>query len=53
VKQFTDIEKCIRFICDIRDEKIFLICSGELGQLILPIVHDMAQINCIYIFCKH
>jgi hypothetical protein len=38
---------------DIEDEKIFMICSGEFGQTTVPIVHNMAQINCIYIFCKH
>jgi tetratricopeptide (TPR) repeat protein len=52
VNKFTDVDKCIEFITNIENEKIFMICSGELGQTTVPIIHDMAQINCVYIFCK-
>jgi tetratricopeptide (TPR) repeat protein len=53
VNKFTDINECIQSMTNIEDEKVFMIYSGELGQTIVPIVHDVAQINCIYIFCKH
>jgi tetratricopeptide (TPR) repeat protein len=52
-KKFTDIDECVDFITDIEDEKIFMITSGELGQKAIPIIHDMAQIDRIYIFCKN
>jgi hypothetical protein len=36
----------------IEDETTFIISSGALGQTTAPIVvHDMTQINAIYIFC--
>ncbi len=53
VTTFTHVDECIDFMSDIEDEKIFMICSGEFGQTTVPMVHNMAQINCIYIFCKH
>jgi len=37
----------------IEDEKVFLICSGDIGQTMVRTVHDMAQTNAIYIFCKY
>ncbi len=52
VEKFTDIEECIDFMNDIGYEKIFMICSGELSQTIIPLIHDMAKINHFYIFCN-
>src|SRR3954465_10242621 len=51
VTQFADIDECIDFVSDIDDEKIFVICSGELGQTTVSVCHYMAQVNCFYIFC--
>ncbi|CAF0860698.1 unnamed protein product [Adineta steineri] len=48
---FTDVDECIASINDMTDERIFMISSGALGQIIVPIVHDKSQINAIYIFC--
>jgi hypothetical protein len=53
VKTFKDVTACIDFMTHVKDEKILMICSGEFGQTIIPLVHDMVQINCVYIFCKH
>jgi tetratricopeptide (TPR) repeat protein len=53
VRTFTDVDECIDFMTDIEDEKIFMICSGELGQTTVPLVCDIPQINCVYVFCKH
>ena len=51
VNVFTDVNKCIDFINSIKEEKTFMICSGALGQTTVPIVHDKAQMNTIYVFC--
>jgi hypothetical protein len=40
-------------MANIKDEKIFLIYCRELGQTTIPVVHDMVQIHCVYIFCQH
>ncbi|CAF3799542.1 unnamed protein product [Adineta steineri] len=51
LQTFTDIDKCVAFINDMADERIFMISSGVLGQTIVPIIHDKRQISAIYIFC--
>jgi hypothetical protein len=51
VNTFTDVDECIDFITDIKDEMIFMIFSGALGQATIPVVYDQSQVNTIYIFC--
>ena len=53
VHSFTAPNQCIRFIDDISDEKVFLIVSGTLGEIIMSDIHDMVQIYCIYVFCRN
>lgn len=50
VNTFTDAVECIHFLTDIQDEKAILIVSGHLGQQIVPRIHDLAQLDCIYVF---
>jgi hypothetical protein len=50
---FTDPDPCIDFISNIKNEKIFLIVSGSLGQNIIPLLHDLYQIDSIYIYCDN
>ncbi len=51
VKIFTDVDECIDFITDMKEEKISMIISSALDQIVIPITHDIPQINTIYIFC--
>ena len=51
LKPFNDIDKCIAYTTNIRDEKIFFIVSGIYGKKILPIIHDLPSMESIYIFC--
>ena len=51
IKTFRSVDEGHGFISSNRGEKIFLIASGSLGQKIVPLVHDMAQVNTIYLFC--
>ena len=53
VETFSDLEKCMDFMKTIEDERIFLIVSGKLGRLLLPLTANMTQIDSIYIFCNH
>ncbi|CAF1044322.1 unnamed protein product [Adineta ricciae] len=48
---YKDCDACIDFIETIEDRKICLITSGSLGQQILSRVHDMSQIDSIFVFC--
>ncbi|CAF4582829.1 unnamed protein product [Rotaria sp. Silwood1] len=51
IRTFSDPEKCIQWIKEIKSEKIFLIVSGDLSENILEQVDYYAQIAVIYIFC--
>ena len=52
VVTYTNVDECIAFINEIKDRKIFMISSGALGQTTIPIVHELSQIDTIYIFCQ-
>jgi tetratricopeptide (TPR) repeat protein len=51
VNAYTDGDQCIQFINTINNNKVCMIISGSLGQLIVPRVHDMSQVDSIFIFC--
>jgi tetratricopeptide (TPR) repeat protein len=51
INTFTDGEDCIQFLDSISDEKACMIISGSLGQHIVPRVHNMSQVDSIFIFC--
>ena len=51
VNIFTDVEECIQFLYDMGNEKACMVISGALGQHIMPRVHDLSQIDSIFIFC--
>ncbi|CAF1454263.1 unnamed protein product [Adineta steineri] len=54
IQVFKDVNACIDFITDIDDDNIFIISSGTLGQIIIPMIHDdITQINSFYIFCQN
>ena len=47
---FTQRDECIDFLTEVNDMKIFLIIAGTLGQQILPLIHDIPQLDGVYIF---
>ncbi|CAF4734433.1 unnamed protein product [Rotaria sp. Silwood1] len=47
----TTLAQCIGILNDMDDEKAFVICSGALGQHLVPEIHRMAQVHAIYVFC--
>ncbi|CAF1053217.1 unnamed protein product [Adineta steineri] len=53
VNTFTDSEQCVEFIQTITNNKVCMIVSGSLGEHILPRVHDMSQVDTIFIFCNN
>jgi tetratricopeptide (TPR) repeat protein len=50
IQIFTNPDDCIDNLTNFPDEKIFLIISGTFGQHIIPLIHDILQINLIYVF---
>src|ERR1700721_2159133 len=53
VNTFTDMDECVDFITNITQEKVFIIVSGTFSQIIAPLVHDISQVSCVYIFCDN
>jgi tetratricopeptide (TPR) repeat protein len=51
INTFGDGEQCIQFINTINDNKVCMIISGSLGEHIVPQVHNMSQVDSIFIFC--
>ncbi|CAF1521179.1 unnamed protein product [Adineta ricciae] len=50
VYAFTDNDQCIEFILNITDYKVCMITSKLLGQIIMPCIHDIFQIDSFLIF---
>src|ERR1700734_1947729 len=50
VNTFTDIDECVDFITNITQEKSFIIVSETFSQIIVPVVQDIPQVSCVYIF---
>ncbi|CAF0851864.1 unnamed protein product [Adineta steineri] len=53
INTFTDGEQCVEFIHTINNNKVCMIVSGSLGKHIVPHVHDMSQVDTIFIFCNN
>jgi hypothetical protein len=53
VNIYTEPDQCIQFLNTINNEKAFIIVSGGLGQHLVPRIHDMPQVDAIYIFCNN
>src|SRR5205814_854113 len=51
INTFTDGDQCIEFLENMDNEKACMIISGSLGQHIVPRVHNMSQVDSIFIFC--
>lgn len=51
VSIFTNVKECVQFINNIDDIKICMIICGSLGQDAMPDVHNMSQVDSIFIFC--
>ncbi|CAF1311292.1 unnamed protein product [Adineta steineri] len=50
ISTFTDADQCFEFIETIVDKKVCIIISGSLGQHTVPHVHNMSQVDSIFIF---
>ncbi|CAF3043552.1 unnamed protein product [Rotaria sp. Silwood2] len=53
IDTFTAIDPCVDFLKNIHDETAFMVVSGSLGEKVIPIVHSMAQLDSIFVFCSN
>jgi hypothetical protein len=49
---FTDVDQCVDFLTEIKEQKVLMIISDDFGQYLVDLIHNVPQLNSIYIFCK-
>ena len=50
IKMFNNLDQCVDFLTDLVDEKVFMIISGRIDQQFISILHQLIQLNSIYLF---
>lgn len=51
-KTFDKINDCVNYIRNnSKNNRIILIVSGQLGRQIVPRIHRLTHIQCIYVYC--
>jgi tetratricopeptide (TPR) repeat protein len=53
IKIFRDVNQCVDFLTELQYEKAFMIVSDSLGQFLVPLIHDVPQLNSVYVFCRN
>ncbi|CAM2707144.1 unnamed protein product [Rotaria socialis] len=48
---FDDMDRCIEYVKDHDEERIVFIVSGRLGQQAVPVLHHLAHLVAIYVYC--
>ena len=52
LKRFQDVKPCQKYIeQSSNDDRIVLIVSGRLGQMVVPCIHHFRQVASIYVYC--
>ncbi|CAF1260068.1 unnamed protein product [Adineta steineri] len=49
----TEPDQCIQILNRVDNKKVFVITSDSLGQYLVSEIHDMSQLDAIYIFCDN
>ena len=52
VNLFTKRDECIDFLTEVEGKKAFLLIEGAIGQRILPLIHDIPQLDRIYFISR-
>lgn len=50
---FRDVQRCIDFLCQIKDVKVFMVIPYSLAQSILPLIHGVPQLDAIYVLATY
>lgn len=52
-KTFSNVSDCEQYIQQkTKDDRVFLIANGRLGQEITPRIHNFRQVFSIYVYCQ-
>ncbi|CAM4921913.1 unnamed protein product [Rotaria socialis] len=52
LEKFNNVNRCVEYLRSVEFEKVFLIVSETLNKDILPLVHDMIQIDTIFFLTR-
>jgi tetratricopeptide (TPR) repeat protein len=50
---FTESDECVDFLTDIGDKKAFLIAAGTISLQIIPFIHNIPQLDAVYILWRN
>ncbi|CAF2102345.1 unnamed protein product [Rotaria magnacalcarata] len=50
---YTEVEPCIKYIRSVVGDRIFLIVSGDYSEQCLDQIHDLSQVDSIFVFCAN
>ncbi|CAF1540501.1 unnamed protein product [Adineta ricciae] len=50
---FLDSDECVDYIVSSDDRAVFLVTSGSLGRILVPLIHNTDQIIGIYVYCAN
>ncbi|CAF3784247.1 unnamed protein product [Adineta steineri] len=50
---FTQSDDAVDFLTDSEEIKAFLVIENTLGQQIIPLIHDIPQLDIVYILCDN
>ncbi|CAF1205460.1 unnamed protein product [Adineta ricciae] len=53
VNTFTDNDECVEFILNSSQSKVYIILSDSVVRYLVPCIHDMPQLDSIFIFCEN
>ena len=53
VNLFTQVDECIDFLTEVDDKKAFLLVEGPIGRRVVPLIHDISQLDTIYFLCRN
>jgi tetratricopeptide (TPR) repeat protein len=53
INTFTDADECVDFLTRTDDEKVVMIISDALCRYTVPLIHDIVQLDAIFILCKY
>jgi hypothetical protein len=52
LKKFQDVKQCQQYIEQRSEQdRLIIIVSGQLGQEIVPSIHNLRQVMSIYVYC--
>ena len=50
IETFNNQDRCVDFIRNVKNQKVFMILSGNFDEMLISLIHDTSQLDSIYIF---